>query len=231
MKTSGGAVKEQMRHAGHRENAAVRANAISGSRRGAGMLVMLAGLLSSLTVMAASTSTVTFTGKLTSGTCSVGVIGGVDTLTLTAPQRAVEAVTTAGGEVAGVSASSDLEVDCSQVIPSATQGLVVQVESTSLAAGDTTLAYDATNAAGNRGLGVSLRGPDNPAGVAAYYKLGAPGAPETVKTWAAGTLPDATTGNNVIPLKFYLRRADVTQKVSASAGFPLAALTFTAQIP
>lgn len=196
----------------------------------AGLLLMTVVFYASPS-RATSTPTVMFKGNITTGTCQVGVVGGNDTVTLASSLAEIQSVTTPGGEVTGASVAVALDVDCSQALPSALQPLSVSVETPSLAAGDNTLAYDSTSPAVNRGLGVSLKGPDNPAGAGNYYVLGSVGSPAVIKAWPVKALPSAAAGDNVIPLTFHLRRADVTQTLTPGSGFDIASLIFSAHIP
>ncbi|WP_225378467.1 fimbrial protein [Escherichia coli] len=196
----------------------------------AGLLLMTVAFYASPS-RATSTPTVVFKGNITSGTCQVGVVGGNDTVTLTSSLAEIQSVTTPGGEVTGASVAVALEVNCSQALPSALHPLSVRVETPVLAPGDNTLAYDSASSAINRGLGVSLKGPDNPAGAGNYYVLGRVGSPAVIKAWPVMELPSAAAGNNIIPLTFHLRRADVTQALTPGSGFDIASLIFSAHIP
>ncbi|EAS6426704.1 hypothetical protein EAW94_21820 [Salmonella enterica] len=180
---------------------------------------------------ATTTSTVMFKGNITTGTCQVGVVGGNDTVILASSLAEIQSVKKPGGEVTGASVAVDLNVDCSQALPSALQPLSISVETSALASGDNTLAYDSASPAVNRGLGVSLKGPDNPAGAGNYYVLGRIGSPAVIKAWPVTSLPSAAAGNNIIPLTFHLRRADVTQALTPGSGFDIASLIFSAHVP
>ncbi|HGG3697426.1 TPA: fimbrial protein [Salmonella enterica subsp. enterica serovar Java] len=180
---------------------------------------------------ATTTSTVVFKGNITGGTCQVGVVGGNDTVILSSSLSEIQSVKKTGGEIAGASIALKLDVDCSQALPSALHPLSVRVETPALAPGDNTLAYNSASSAVNRGLGVSLKGPDNPAGAGNYYVLGRVGSPAVIKAWPVMALPSAAAGNNIIPLTFHLRRADVTQALTPGSGFDIASLIFSAHIP
>ena len=191
-------------------------------------MVILVGVTGSLTSrISAAPLSVSLGVNIAPGTCSVGLNGGQHaTLNLMAPLPSVLAVRTNGGEVTGLRVPVTLEVDCDPLMVA--QALELRVESAALAAGDNTLAYDSANSAVNMGLGVSLKGRDNPAGAERYYELGATGAPAVIKVWPKGTLPSAA--GNLVPLTLHLRRADVTQTPAVRTGFALATLVFTAQV-